>query len=441
MKFTEGKPLLWSGVVVIVLFIGVASYWLLTPGMEVLLRELPPEELDNVSAELTVLDIQHSIDREKGTISVAHKDVFKAKKAVMESGNAFRQVVGFELFNESDFGVTDFAQRVNYQRALEGELSRTISSLDDIRDARVHLVLPEKKLFSSDKEKVRASITIYLDPGKQLGPNQVYGVKKIVESSVPKIDAENISIVNQSGEVLVGSASDDYAGGRPLQEKIRVENYLMDKMRSVLDGSLGTSRYVADVDVTLDTDRKTVQTERLLAPDDGSGVSKIRETENSGTGEKAGKKSKSKEVSYQYGREISNVEYSGYEITSVNVGVVVDQTLDNVDIEELKSLIESVLGMRPDRGDRITIIKNNIALKKAFEKYEAAPAPAPVHDNPDTPVLSNQKLILLVLSLLGVFVITFLVKAISSNMRYRRISRQLQHWVDMPTNVVQIDDQ
>ncbi|MFI2813200.1 MULTISPECIES: flagellar basal-body MS-ring/collar protein FliF [Microbulbifer] len=443
MKFLEGKPLLFGGIALIVVFLVVASYWILSSGEEVLFRELAPEEVDKVSAELSVRSIEHSIDRAQGTISVAKADLSRAKETVMNSGNAFREIIGFELFNESDFGITDFAQRVNYQRALEGELSRTIGSLDDIRHARVHLVLPEKKLFSEDEEKVSASITVYLDPGKEISASQVAGIKKLVESSVPKILPQDISIVDQSGRVLEGgvSSGDGVVGGQ-LREKIRTEKYLQGKLSNILDGSLGPSSYVAHVDVSLVMNNRTVQTERLISPGDGAGIKKIRETESRGAGEDQGSRDKSREVSYEYGREISNTEYAGYDIARVSVGVVIDTGLEGVKTDDVRDLVSSVLGMKPDRGDTVTVIRNNIALKKAFDKYNQQPLPeAPEQDRPEPSLaVPSQYILIAIALLLGLGAILMAGRMITERSRVRRVSRQLQQWAELPSNVVEYSD-
>ncbi|WP_237057171.1 flagellar basal-body MS-ring/collar protein FliF [Microbulbifer sediminum] len=443
MKFTEGRPLLFGGIALIVVFLGVASYWLLASGEEVLFRELSPEEVDKVSAELSVRSIEHSIDRAQGTISVAKQDLSRAKETVMNSGNAFREIIGFELFNESDFGITDFAQRVNYQRALEGELSRTIGSLDDIRHARVHLVLPEKKLFSEDKEKVSASITVYLDPGKEISASQVAGIKKLVESSVPKIQPQDISLVDQSGNVLgAGASSVEGAVGGQLREKIRTEKYLQGKLASILDGSLGPSNYVAHVDVSLMLNNRTVQTERPISPENGTGIRNIRETESRGVGDEQGSREKSREVSYEYGREISNTEYAGYEIARLSVGVVVDKALEDIQVNDVQELVSSVLGMKPERGDTVTVIKNSIALKKAFEKYNEESAPGVVNSTqrePQMPVPSQYILIAVGL-LLAIGALMMLARMFAERSRVRRVSRQLQQWAELPDNVVEYSD-
>lgn len=437
MKFFEGKPLLIGGIALITLFLGSAIFWLLSTGDEELFRELTPKEIDNVSTELSAVNIAHSIDRGQGIIRVAKPDLTRAKQLVMGSGNAFREVTGFEIFNESDFGITDFAQKVNYQRALEGELSRTISSLDSIQSARVHLVLPEEKLFSEEKERVSASITIYVDPGRDISAAQVQGIRQLVAAAVPNIQPADITIVNQAGELLGAAGASDVSGinGR-LHEKMRVEKYLLEKLRLVLDGSLGATNYVAHVDVSLDMNKRRVQTERLLPPDSNSGISRIRESESHGSGEETGKRTQSKEVSYEYGREVMSTEFNGYEISSMSVGVVIDSSVDGADEVAIKGLVSSVLGMSDNRGDRVTVIRNNIALKKAIEKFEQA---AVVQEKPaEVSQVSSQylRLLLVMIIIAGVLTFLFIGRTVTARLRYRKVSRQLQQWVDAESRVV-----
>ena len=171
----------------IVIMTVVFAYWVLRTDYQVLFSELKAQDASAMVAELDRMKVPYTISDDGGNILVAKEQVHALRMKLMGKDLPLRGAIGFELFNNSDIGMTEFAQKINYQRALQGELTRTILSLSQIRDARVLLVLPEQGLFKQATSKPKASITLMMKPNQSLRPEQVVGIQKLVSASVPGI--------------------------------------------------------------------------------------------------------------------------------------------------------------------------------------------------------------------------------------------------------------
>ena len=225
------------------LILGVAiaaGFYLLRPDYQVLFAGLTPQDTASMTAELDKQKIPYALaDGDDGAmIMVDRPDVYKTRIKLMGKDIPLHGAVGFELFNNSDFGMTEFAQKVNYQRALQGELIRTILSITTVRDARVLLVLPEQGLLKQNVNKPKASVTLTMKPEQKLRPEQVTGIQRLVSSAVPGIGVEDVTIVDQSGVALTrapgeGDAADNNTAR--LELKRDTETYLAKKAETVLD--------------------------------------------------------------------------------------------------------------------------------------------------------------------------------------------------------------
>ena len=367
-----------AGVAVILIALGAALWWLLADNREVLFERLDAAQLNAIGAELDRAGISYRIDREKSAISVTSQDARRARLTVLASGNALRDSVGFELFDKSDFGVTDFAQKINYQRALEGEIARTVSALANIKYTRVHLVLPEHGLFQSDKQQPRASVTVFLDRENALSEDRVRGIQRIVASAVAELPEQNVTVINQNGTILSSAVVEDgkaVPASTRLAQKQAVENYLQEKLQRVLQPAVGGNRFAVSVDVSLDLNQKTVTTEKVLEAPANVGVKRLKESSNRSKGEN-GNDDLLREVEYAVGHESEQIVYSGGDIRRLQIGVVVDQSADPVDTDKLRELVAAAAGVDSARGDKVTVVQ------KAFAAAQDAAAP----QNPPAPV-------------------------------------------------------
>jgi flagellar M-ring protein FliF len=425
------------GIAVILAGTAASVWWVFRDKNVVLFEALDANQLNAVSADLDSAGIPYRIDRGHGAISVAPTESQRARLAIMSSGNAFRESTGFELFNNSDFGMTEFAQRINYQRAMEGELARTISALGEVKYARVHLVLPDHGLFRAQKQQPRAAVTVFPERGVTLDRAQVRGIQRLTASAVPELEEKNVSVMDETGVILSASDTDEdqpMSGGR-LAQKQAVERYLSDKVRAVLTQAIGAQRFAVSVDATLDFNQRTTTTERVLDAPASSGIKRLKETSHTGKGEQSGDE-RLKEVEYDLGREVEQVVHDVGGIRGVQVGVIIDRDVGPIDIGQLREVIATAVSADASRGDKVTVIQHGVAVQRALERLQPPPSaipqtkiPAPVASYRQSPLSFWWVAALVVLGALSVFGVKRSA-ARARLLRQQEMRQRLSVWIE-----------
>lgn len=356
---------LMIGVIVILAAVTWAGFVLLKPERDVLFNALAPQDAAAMTAELDKMKVPYQVSEDGQAILVDKAMVHKLRLKLMSRDVPLHGAVGFELFNNNDFGMTEFAQKVNYQRALQGEITRTILSLEEIETARVHLVFAEEGLLKRDPQKAKASVTVGLRHGRALKPDQVVGVQRLVAAAVPGIAVDDVTVLSQRGTVLSRSGSDatgEGTGGRAdLQGDI--EQQLNRKVAEVLTKAYGAEQFVSSVNVTLDMDQVKITSEEVLAPNAGAegGVQGVllreRETltEAPGAATSQGQNRSSRDTEYQLGRRVEQVIKRPGAIERLQVLAVVRQRLDAAQLDRLKVALSAAVGAVADRGDVVTV--------------------------------------------------------------------------------------
>ena len=234
--------------------VGIAAVWVTMERYEPLFNGLTPQEVTEVANQLTQDGIEYRLDQDAGRVLVTKSDVQKARATIIEHGLPLGKLPGFELFNDIEFGMTDFTQRINYQRALEGELARTIASLHPVQHARIHLVLPQTGLFAKDGSAASASVVLVLKEGAHLAHQQVSGVRGLLASAIPGLRPANVTLHDQAGVSLVRSSpSDADVEGTDtwLGTKKGYERYYQEKVSDIVSYFVGARAHV-QVNVELD---------------------------------------------------------------------------------------------------------------------------------------------------------------------------------------------
>jgi flagellar M-ring protein FliF len=351
---------------------GGVLWWVLRGDPAVLFSDLRPQDAALLSTELDKLKIPYAIADGGGTLMVDRSQVHTARLKLMGKELPLHGSVGFELFNTADFGMTEFAQKINYQRALQGELTRTILSFPEVRDARVHLALPEQGLFRQATVRPKAAITLTLRSGQALRKEQVSGIQRLVAAAVPNLLAQEVTIVDQEGVALTRAADADAegaGGGARLELKREMENYLSRKAGLVLDKLFGPGQALASVDLSLNMDQVRVTTEDVIAAPDIRGGPPagvlVRERESardsaspelrSGDARSARGSSMQRDVEYQAGRRVEQVVGQAGAIRRMHVAVVVRQELGAQQAQQVRKLVEAAIGAAPERGDSVVI--------------------------------------------------------------------------------------
>lgn len=198
---------------------------------------LKSSDAATIVAELERRKADYRLADSGTTIMVPAEKVDTTRLELLNQNLTLKGVVGFELFNKSDLGLTDFAQRINYQRALQGELERTIMSLDGVDGARVHLSLGEDRLFRADRIAPKASVTLHMHPGTAVDGTVAGGVQRLVAAAVPQLQPSDVVILDERGEVIAASAI--AVSADPQDEQQAVGQYYAARIRTALRPLLG----------------------------------------------------------------------------------------------------------------------------------------------------------------------------------------------------------
>lgn len=350
-----------------------ALIWAAMPRYRVLLSNLNAVDAANVANQLALEKIRYRLDEKKGQIMVAQGDLDLARLYVMERGLPQSRPVGFELFDEADFGMTDFNQRINYQRALEGELTRTIMALNEVDHARLHLVIPEVSLFKRQDEKPKASLTLSLKPGSSLTAQHVQGIQNLIAAAVPGLVPEHVAIHDQFGAALSLDPADPLAGGlvaARLEAKRAYEAYLSRKAQDILDRAFGPGAGAVMVDVEVDHDRKQLTRTEVLPVREGvtGAVTGLRSQRGNRSPMTPGEviddepdrelvpQNATTEVRYEVGKQEEHVQVTAGAIRRMTVGVLVPRGLAEEQRQRIADTIASAIGLDPvRRGDSISV--------------------------------------------------------------------------------------
>lgn len=212
--------ILFAALFTLVVSILVLAYWaFLRPSYTVLYEDLREADAAAIVTELDKQGIAYRLGDNGHQIFVPESDADKARVVIAGSGIAMGGVVGFELFNEADMGLTEFAEKVNYQRALQGEFARTIMMMDGVTFARVHLSLPERTLFRAAKASPRAAVTIQMLAGRTLDAPQVEGIQHLVASAIADLPAQDVTVLDNRGDLVSPLAPAMEPGGAADERK------------------------------------------------------------------------------------------------------------------------------------------------------------------------------------------------------------------------------
>lgn len=362
----------WSLIIGLSLVLGltaILAWWTLKTEQDVLFSRLAPQDAAALTRELEQMKIPYQLADQGATIMVEASKVHQIRLKLMGKELPLHGAVGFEIFNQSDFGMTEFAQKVNFQRALQGELTRTITSMAEIQSARVHLVLPEEGLFKRNSQKAKAAVTLTLKKGQSLRRDQVRGIQHLVAAAVPGIEPNQVTLVNEQGIALAHATDDEndhsVAASGAIEIKRDVETYLSQKANAILDKALGPGVALASVDVTLDMNHIKVTTEDIL-PGRGQSaanpsglvirerqtVKGLRPTESVS---ESSTSDSHRETEYQLGRRVEQLVSIPGSIQRLQVVAVLRTPISTQVQEQLRQMLAGSVGVVRERGDQVVV--------------------------------------------------------------------------------------
>jgi flagellar M-ring protein FliF len=271
----------------LVAVVSAAWLWSSSPSYSVLFTNLSDRDGGAVIAQLSQMNVPYR-NADGGTILVPADKVHEARLKLASQGLPKGSVVGFEILESQKFGLTQFQEQLNYQRALEGELARSIQSLAPVASARVHLALPKNSGFLRDRQAPTASVLVQLHPGKTLERGQVAGIVHLVASSIPELTPKNVSVVDQHGTLLATqSEGQGSLDGEQLDYVSQIETATIKRIEDILEPIAGHANVRAQV--TADVDFSNVeQMDESYRPNQGSEKAAIRSQQSTENSQSAG---------------------------------------------------------------------------------------------------------------------------------------------------------
>jgi len=368
-----------------------------------LYAQLDAEDASAILSKLREKKIEYRIASNGSTILIPREHIYETRMQLASEGVPRGSGVGFEIFDNTKLGMTAFAQNVNYQRALQGELARTINRISEIESSRVHIVMTEKSLFVEEEEPATASIVLKMRSGKWLNQSQINGIVHLVSSSVARLGPENVTVVDSMGKLLAGGknpSSFNNVSSDQLDYQERVEKNLEFRVRTMLESALGENKAIVRLSCSFDfkkqerteehylPDNRVVRSEQQLkemSADPGTipqGIPGIRsnlpgdadaDRQSSLAESNRAFEKNDRTVNYEIGKVISHIKEPVGEMTRVSVAVLVDGTYKRIEkkglevewqyvartpeeMQKFENLVKRAVNFDKSRGDQVDIV-------------------------------------------------------------------------------------
>jgi flagellar M-ring protein FliF len=431
--------------------LGATVYFASKPKLTLLYGGMAPAEAAKVVEYLESKKITYDVSDGGRSIMVPASDVYTVRLGLASQGIPTMSDggVGFELFDKPTFGMSDFMQRANYYRALQGELARTIRQLDEVSNARVLIVVPEDKLFGQDHQEAKASVFIQLQPGRSLSDEQVRAIRFLVANGVEGLQPERVAVVDSTGRAMAESDDSSSGGNGQVSDKQRqaradLENYLQEKAQSMLDQVLGPGQAVVRVASEIDYSQVQETTEKYdpknsaittettstdtstTTSANGSGGTAVGTTANAASStDSTGKVNETKKEDtsnqYQVGKVTeSRVDGAGA-IKRLTIALMLNQRKPAVaggkpvprtpqEIQQLENIVKAAVGFTTSDTRQDSMQSQEVPFADMFDDTVAAPPKATIQQqiNDYLPYVTQGCLILLAVGILLYFRSVFL---------------------------------
>ncbi|HEY3277587.1 MAG TPA: flagellar basal-body MS-ring/collar protein FliF [Syntrophorhabdaceae bacterium] len=407
------KAKLYTYVAILVGLIGALVIGLSFMGKEqyhTLFAGLSTEDASMIVTKLKEQKVPYKLGLGGNTISVPKEKVYDVR-LMLASQNSLPGGggVGFELFDKTNYGMTEFMQNINYKRAIQGELSRTINQMPEVKASRVHLAIPEKTLFTEKEKEVTASVFLKLKPGKVLAKDQVGGIVQLVSGSIENLKPENVSVIDSSGKILYKSGQADsplVLSGQQYELQKNVEKRMEESIQSMLDKFIPASKSIVRANVELNL-RKIEKMEEEYTPGKSAVTNERKSREKStsqnpkpggvpgvasnspqttatlpgqapagGSKQEAAMKTNESEreesqISYEVSKSVRKIVEPFGDIKKMSLAIVLDGKYERVksgkteeikytprsqkELNDVKNLVARAVGYNEERGDKIEV--------------------------------------------------------------------------------------
>lgn len=421
------KALVIVGIVGAISILVLLVSWGSRVSYDVLFSNLSPQDASAITSKLKEMGETYRL-AEGGTAILVPKDkVYELRLALAGQNLPSGGGVGFEIFDRTSLGTTDFVERINYQRALQGELARTISSISDVEYARVHIVLPRERLYAAESVPPQAGVILKLKPGAVMSKSEIIAIARLVASSVEGLKPEQVTIVDTNGNLLSRGIFEGEEDSLRLEEsfylevKDRLEKTIEDRIQSMLTGILGPSKAIVRASVDLDLTQLKTSREIFSPVVEGGGIVKKEQRSKEsyeGQGSIGGIPGVSSNIpgyeavtttpsatsynkqqvniEYEINRQVQEVLEKPGKIKRLSVAVVVDKDLTPQEQTSIRELASAAGGIDISRGDTLTV--QGIPFDRTYYEKETAAMKAEAESQ------RRQEIIRLTLIIVGLMV-------------------------------------
>ncbi|MFW5962205.1 MAG: flagellar basal-body MS-ring/collar protein FliF [bacterium] len=353
---------------------------------QILFNNLHMRDADAIVTRLEDKNIQYKITNNSSTVLVPNNQVHRLRLEMAGAGLPSQGVVGFELFDESNFGTTDFEKEVNYYRALSGELSRSIQNMENVEYAKVQITAPKESLFAKKEKPVQGSVLLQLRTGSRIKDSQIIAISNLVASSVQDLDAANVTIVDTAGNLLSrpqeGVTSDSQLTLNNFEVEREFAKNLQQDLKILLSQVLGLDNFTVQVQTKLNFDQRQVQSKTFEPIIDDQGIIRSQQNYLEVHGDEAdaasgipgtesnipnyqgeevqldenGTYRKSETtINYEINERIEEQVYAPGEVEKLSVAVMVKDSVSDDVLTALEESIQAAVGFNENRGDIVTV--------------------------------------------------------------------------------------
>ena len=427
------KIMLGGGVFATLALLAVLIFFLNEPNYATLYSGLSQEDAGKVVEHLAAQKILYKLDDGGQTIKVPQEKVYELRLALAGKGIPSSGVIGYEIFDKSTMGMSEFLQKLNYKRALEGELARTIQQQEGVASARVHIVLPQKTIFKEEEKQPTVSVVLKLRANTMPAKENVQSIVNLVCGSVEGVVPGKVSIIDTRGRILNSENEEGplaFASSKQYEIKRSVENYLIAKAQSMLDNVLGYGNSMVQITADINFD----QVERSMEqydPDSQVAVSEQTiKTNNTGKqmNDSSAANNENSLTNYEISKTIQKVVEGSGNIKRLSVSAVINDVAKEVkkgdkvetvfeprsseQIKKLEDIVRNAVGIDVTRNDQFSIV--NIPFETKFAEDGA--------DQASTSGLPNtNEMINLVFVIAGIVSSLLVLKSLMKKLKTEKI--------------------
>lgn len=381
----QQKIMLGGGIIVTFILIGVSFVFLNEPSYSTLYSGLHEEDAAKVIEQLTSSKIPYKIEDAGKTIKVAQEKVYETRLTLAGKGIPGSGTVGYEIFDKSTMGMSEFMQKLNFKRALEGELSKTITQQDGIEGARVHIVIPQKSIFKDEDKLPTASVVLKLRGSFVLSKTNISAILNLVSSSVEGLTPNRVSLLDTKGRLLSKESDDNslaLSSTKQYEIKENVEKYLSDKAQSILDNVVGYGNAMIQVNADINFDQ-VEKTETTFDPESQVAISEqVGKADNAGkaSGDSSSQSTQNTTTNYEISKKIERVIQGSGNIKRLSVAVIINDvakevkqgTKTNVEftprttdqLKKFEEVVKNAVGYDLTRNDQFSIQSMPFEIKQ-----------------------------------------------------------------------------